>query len=185
MDVSWYLSRTTLDVIGEAAFATDFSSITSKDNNEADTITGAFTSMLNAVFQSGVKAQIQLGLQSLPYPGFSLIRHIPTERRKKLNETFTHVQRISQKIIDEKRDQIRKELNLDEVDSEGKKPSMTKAEIEESSSNASGKDLLYILMKSNLASDIPASEKLSDSELINNSMTILFAGWVEQSKLSF
>lgn len=178
IDMSYWIGRAGLDVIGEAAFATKFSSINEDDQKEesqAGTMAGVFSQMLNAVFQAGVKAQIQLGFQSLPYPGFGLIRHLPTERRKKLDEVHEHVKQISQRIIDEKRTSLRNEFGK-------KEGGMTREELESSTSN--GKDLLYLLMRANMGSDVPLHEQLNDVELRNNSMTILFAGYETTSTVS-
>ncbi|KAJ7430212.1 cytochrome P450 [Mycena galericulata] len=148
IDVSFWLRRTTLDVIGKAGFNYDFGAMqaTGKPNKLND----AFTNLLhspNAELYTGFRiAQSLLPLlRLLPVPG--------TKASEIMHATMFDV---GNQIVSESK----RNINGSEGDQ-----------------TLSGqRDLLSVMIKANVSTDLPEGQRLSDAEVIAQIPAFLLAG---------
>lgn len=117
---------------------------------------------------------LQFILQSIP--GLSFIRFLPTNRRQVILDTHRVLQTTSQQIITRKRQEIQDEIKSQSVSSTDEKNFFE--------DGSKSKDLLYLMMKANMAKDVRASEKLDDAELLGQMTTLLLAGHETTSTLT-
>ncbi|KAM0789153.1 hypothetical protein ACM66B_000004 [Microbotryomycetes sp. NB124-2] len=153
IEVSHWLSRATLDVIGDAGFGFHFGAVNGDRNQLAD----AFQAMISP--SSGVRkitpGKILLGLvlQGLmAVVPFNIARMLPSERIRAVAKGFDVMDQESRKIVDEKKQSVKDE-GIDSV--------------------KTSRDLMSLLLKSNLGS---AKATLSDAELQGQMTTMLLAG---------
>lgn len=181
-DVSFWLGAATLDIIGETAFGHDFQcleqSVEGKEGAEGES---DLANEMKAVFSqmSGLKIRdfIRIFLQTRP--GLGWIRSLPSARSDLRKRLYTAFARSANKIIEEKRKQIRAEFAASGA-STNEKEGFSKAAFDEemrhSNGDSSTKDLLHLTMRANMASDTKPSEKLDDVELIGQMTTFILAG---------
>ena len=86
--------------------------------------------------------------------GLYIPLHQPTARSRVLDRALGVVQRIGSKLIQDKKAAVLAELSSDGAGV------VEKHDVQ-------GHDLLSLLIKSNIASDMPASMRLSDSEILS------------------
>ncbi|TBU30862.1 cytochrome P450 [Dichomitus squalens] len=147
------LSKMTLDVIGLAGFNYEFDALNpDKPPNE-----------LNRVFAELFKTPppITVGriLKDL-VPFFSRFRD---DRTKKTEDARETMQRIGMRLLQEKKAEIQREYGEKGTGAVEKK-------------DLQGRDLLTILIKANMATDIPDDQKLTDEEVVAQVPTFLVAG---------
>jgi len=146
-----WLNRMTLDAIGLAGFNYNFDALNANEKpnelNEA----------LATIITGGQRMSLFPSLQAR----FPLLRLIPTERARRVQVAQRTMARIGDKLL-----------------SDAKAAALTiateKGEIEKS--NLQGRDLLSLLVKANMATDIPESQKLSDADVLAQVPTFLVAG---------
>ena len=80
----------------------------------------------------------------------------PDERSRRIDRAQAVMRRIGSQLIEEKKAEIRRESA-----SEGKEKD---AGLERK--NVRGRDLITLLLKANMATDIPDSQKLSDEDVL-------------------
>ncbi|KZS96686.1 cytochrome P450 [Sistotremastrum niveocremeum HHB9708] len=152
LNVLKWLSKTTLDIIGLAGFDYNFNAT----NPEAkrDDMSAAF----QTAFQSG-QAFTWFTMLSNRFP---ILRMIPTAREKKVKEARQTMKRIGMKLINEKKRAI-----LEANEGLGGKVEGKSVE---------GKDLLSLLIRANMATDLPESARLNDDDVLAQVPTFLVAG---------
>jgi len=186
LDVSAWLSKTTLDIIGEAGFGFDFKAIDEFEGiAKGDDVAAAFNTMMSATVDIGLVQILQFYLQTLP--GMAWVRDLPTQRQRLMRATYAVLERSSQRIIAEKREAIAAELReaAGESEKQASGKTFTKGAFEDARSS-SGRDLLHLMLRSNMASDIKDSERLSDAELLGQLTTLILAGHeTTQTQLSW
>ncbi|EGO00976.1 hypothetical protein SERLA73DRAFT_178985 [Serpula lacrymans var. lacrymans S7.3] len=153
IDVLSWLGRMTLDVIGLAGFNYNFDALNA--NEKPNELNQAFTTM----FQAGQQMDILRFLQSR----FSLLRYIPTEHGKKIDIAQKTMNRIGRQLLRESKEAV--------IASQGG----DKGGLIEKSS-MKGRDLLSLLVKANMATDIPDSQRISDEDVLAQVPTFLVAG---------
>ncbi|KAI0063640.1 cytochrome P450 [Artomyces pyxidatus] len=147
LDVCHWMSRATFDVIGLLALDYQFNAI----QNESNELFCAYKDMFEtAVSQSGTI----LSMISIYFPLWDKI--FPTERSRAVLQGQETINRVASQVIQEKKARIR--------------------EGEEAGKIYAGKDLLSLMLKSNLAVDLPESQRLSDDDILHNVNTFMFAG---------
>ncbi|KAG9128435.1 hypothetical protein FRC07_012543 [Ceratobasidium sp. 392] len=140
-----WISHTTLDIIGVAGFDYHFNSLDNEGKNELST---AF----RKAFQSGEPAGAFMILQRF----IPIVRYLsPDERSRAQTEAATIMRRIGVKLIAEKRASLAHELKT--------------------GSTAQGRDLLTLLIKSNMAYE-NEGQRMTDEEVLAQISTFLFAG---------
>ncbi|KAG9016558.1 hypothetical protein FRB90_003030 [Tulasnella sp. 427] len=150
IDVFIWLARATLDIIGLAGFDYPFETLS---QGETDELVKAFMQL----FAPG---------QSPPTIGFlvdiiPLVKYIPTERLSLIARSKEIMARVGSKLVRERRAAVLAAANSD-------------GSVEQKS--VVGKDLLSVLIKSNMATDIKDSERMNDEEVIGQIYTLLIAG---------
>ena len=78
----------------------------------------------------------------------------PTNRSRVLDREFESVRRIGSELVEEKKNAVLAECNVDGSGSIGKE-------------DVRGHDLLSLLIKSNITSDMPEHMRMSDSEMLS------------------
>ncbi|KAI0063584.1 cytochrome P450 [Artomyces pyxidatus] len=147
LDVCHWIGRATFDVVGLAAFDYQFNAI-QKENNE---LFCAYKDMFEtAVSQSGSFSSVF----SIYFP--LLDRIFPSAGSRAIFRGQKTISRVASKLVQSKKALI---IGGEEADK-----------------LHGGKDLLSHMLRSNLATDLPESERLSDDDILNNINTFMFAG---------
>ncbi|PWY98709.1 cytochrome P450 [Testicularia cyperi] len=197
-DVSWWITRGALDIIGDAGFSYKFSSLKasidpaappSEDEREGDVLGNAFNSLFKASMQITLARFLQLFISS--YPGLGWLQRLPTKRQRTVTAAFKQLESVSMQIVEGKKREIREEMRTEVEMRGGNKggkagAGFTKADFDEKDTSgtlrkdgvgvAAAKDLLHLMMRANMADDVHPREKLDDSELIGQITTLLLAG---------
>ncbi|KAF8834502.1 cytochrome P450 [Paxillus ammoniavirescens] len=148
--MSW-LSRMTLDVIGLAGFNYDIDALSATEKpNELNV---AFTTVLGAL----EKLNIFFALQAWVPP----LRLIPNDRARKVRAAQCTMERISKELLAK----AKAATFAGATDKGGIEKSIVQ-----------GRDLLTLLVKANMATDIPENQRLSDDDVLAQVPTFLVAG---------
>ncbi|KAH9965560.1 cytochrome P450 [Lactifluus volemus] len=150
LDACSWLDKATLDIVGLAGFNYAFDSLHSDQNP----VYVAFRSLENIAPINFIYA-----VQVL----FPIFRSIPTSRSRAIERALKEVRQVGSRVIEE-----RKAAVLAERSASGSSL-VEKQDVQ-------GNDLLSLLVKSNIAADIPESMRLSDFEILSQVPTILLAG---------
>ncbi|KIJ62084.1 hypothetical protein HYDPIDRAFT_114926 [Hydnomerulius pinastri MD-312] len=151
LEVMTWLSRMTLDVIGLAGFNYNFNAL--NPNEKKNELNEAFSTM----FTAGQRISILPLLQSR----IPLFRLIPSDRARKIQVAQRTMARIGKEL-------------LTDAKAVARASATEKGEIEKSS--LQGRDLLTLLVKANMATDVPESQKLKDEDVLAQVPTFLVAG---------
>ncbi|KIK97745.1 hypothetical protein PAXRUDRAFT_824616 [Paxillus rubicundulus Ve08.2h10] len=147
IDVCHWISRATFDVIGLAGFDYHFNAI----QNESDELFAAYKEMFEIAVSQGDGLRTVLGIY---FPLLNVL--LPDQRVKTVKRCQTVIHRVAGKLIQSKKTRI--------------------MEGEKSGSGYADKDLLTLLLKSNVATDLPADQRISDEDILHNINTFMFAG---------
>ncbi|KAG8215243.1 cytochrome P450 [Butyriboletus roseoflavus] len=151
LEVMSWLSRMTLDVIGLAGFNYEFDALNANEKpNE-----------LNTAFATMVAAGQRLSILPILQAWFPLFRLLPSDRVRRIQVARRTMARIGNELLSDAKSAAR--VNATE-----------KGEIEKN--NLDGRDLLSLLVKANMATDIPESQRLSDEDVLAQVPTFLVAG---------
>jgi Cytochrome P450 len=146
VDLAYWLSRATLDIIGDAGFDWQFNSIDQKPEESGDELAGAFKRML------GVSPTLTQFLATYvkSRPGLTWLGKIwQTSRDKEIGECFQVLEKVSKNIIHNKRQAILQDMQAAGAGQEKKAGGLSKADWEVSGQGAAGdKDLLFLMMRS-------------------------------------
>ncbi|PIL33913.1 cytochrome P450 [Ganoderma sinense ZZ0214-1] len=145
------ISKMTLDVIGVAGFNYDFETLrTDKPTNE-----------VNKAFQALFQSPLPRGTFALLARFFPILMTLfPTERTKAAAQALAVMRRFGMQLIEEKKQQIMSEKTSHSVEKK----------------DVQGRDILSLLIKSNLASDVPENQRLTDEDVLAQVPTFLAAG---------
>ncbi|KAI0364501.1 cytochrome P450 [Pilatotrama ljubarskyi] len=149
IDVLQGLSKMTLDVIGLAGFNYRFDSLAGKPNE------------LNQAFQEIFNPSIQVSAFMILKNFIRILELIPDERSRRVDRAQDVMRRIGMELLQEKKAEIRREL------AESRDGSVQRKDVH-------GRDLLTLLLKANMATDIPENQRLSDEDVL--ARTFLVAG---------
>jgi cytochrome P450 len=144
LDVAHWISRATFDVIGLAGFDYEFSSL----QDESEEVYLAYRRMFSVADRS---PQLR-GLLQIYFPFIERI--LPDEAARTTSHCLRVIHQAGKRLVEEKKSDILAEKS-------------SASEIQE-------KDILSLLIKSNLASD--PSKRLTDTEILDQLSTFLFAG---------
>ncbi|KAK0531594.1 hypothetical protein OC835_003612 [Tilletia horrida] len=175
INIMHWLGLTTMDVIGEAGFGYHFNALQSAgdDSLKEDAIAGSFTTLTSNM--TGLTIfQILLFVLG-QYPIFRWLERIPTQRRRLIRQTYSVLESTSQKIIDQKRADVLREMEVAALAS-NETGGATKEFFEDLQQSGAPKDLMHLMLRANLASDLPPTAKLHDHELLGQITTLLLAG---------
>lgn len=149
IDILIWLTRTTLDIIGLAGFDYDFDTLT---NGEKDELVQAFMALFNPTPTPPI---VPLLANAIP-----ILQLIPNHRAKVAARSKAVMQRVGEKLVQDRRAALAAATGSDGVEK----------------STLKGKDLLSVLIKANMAADIQDFERLSDEEFIGQICTMLITG---------
>ncbi|KAI0643935.1 cytochrome P450 [Trametes meyenii] len=155
IDVLKGLSMMTLDVIGLAGFNYRFDSLSS--TGAPNELSEAF----QAIFSPPAKLSMLMILKHL-FPIFDII---PDEQSRRVDRAKEVMRRIGSQLIQEKKAQIQHELAANKNGGGG----LERKDVQ-------GRDLLTLLLKANMATDIPDSQRLSDEDVLAQVPTFIVAG---------
>nr|BAL05140.1 cytochrome P450 [Phanerodontia chrysosporium] len=145
--LSW-LSRATLDIIGRAGFGYDFEALTGASNE----LNQAFSTLFaRPIARHRFFAFLQA---SIP-----ILRLIRTEANRKAEQAQKVMSRIGMQLIEQRKAAILAEKGKD---------------VERK--DLTGRDLLTLLIRANMATDIPEDQRLSDEEVLAQVPTFIVAG---------
>ncbi|CAK5266338.1 unnamed protein product [Mycena citricolor] len=147
-NVSDWFRQITLDIIGEAGFGYQFNSLKSGGKDEAE-LSAVFSRLLNdpdVNFNAAFKA-VQAAIP--------VLRALPLPGWTVTRYAKKKLYAIGKEIMEK---------------SKAESAALGSKEL------GSGRDLLSILMKANMSSDVPASQRMSDAEVIAQIPTFFLAG---------
>ncbi|CAL1709423.1 unnamed protein product [Somion occarium] len=152
IDVLSWLSRATLDIIGLAGFSYEFNNLEGSRNE----LNEAFKIIFNTDQQIRPTAIIQALIPILRFV-------IRDERMKNMDDAQAVMRRIGMQLVAERKAAVLAGT------SSGEKGGVERKDLE-------GRDLLTLLIKANMATDIPESQRLSDEDVLAQVPTFLIAG---------
>ncbi|KAN0109020.1 cytochrome P450 monooxygenase [Russula decolorans] len=155
-DVYMWLNRVTLDIIGLTGFNYAFDSLHS--SAEEKTTNDTYRAIHSLMFRAG-SPDILFVIQLF----FPMFRLIPTRRSRFLSRAFKEIQHTGSQLIQDRKAAVRAECDVN-----GSGP------VERQ--DVGGHDLLSLLIKANIAADMPESMRMSDSEILSQVATFLLAG---------
>ncbi|KAI0779889.1 cytochrome P450 [Fomes fomentarius] len=146
------LSKMTLDVIGLAGFNYHFETL------NPDIPPNELSKAFHAIFKQPPQMTLMALLRNA-LPSLSILRD---ERTKKVDGARAAMQRIARQILTDRKAEIIRESN--------EKPgALEKKDLQ-------GRDLLTLLIKANMATDIPENQRMTDEEVLSQVPTFLVAG---------
>jgi len=148
VDVLQWLSKMTLDVIGQAGFNYQFNAL--NPSEKPNELNDAFATM----FRAGEGLTFMLVLRNW----FPIFRIIPSEREKKIKIAQSTMARISRQLLSDSKAVIKASEKA------GEKNGMQ------------GRDLLSLLVRANTATDLSDSKRMSDEDVLAQVPTFLVAG---------
>ncbi|CAK5271679.1 unnamed protein product [Mycena citricolor] len=149
VDLSGWLRQVSLDIIGQAGFGYQFNSLQSRGKDEAE-----LSTVFRALFHSP-NANVYQAVQ-VAQAVFPILQYVPLPGWQIIRATQSKLRAIGKQLLDK-----------------SKRESAAAAGEKDF---GKGKDLLALLVKANMSRDIPASQKLSDEEVISQIPTFFFAG---------
>ncbi|KAJ7494426.1 cytochrome P450 [Mycena galericulata] len=144
--LSW-LSKATIDIIGLAGFNYDFKALSSMDSESTE-----FGAAFSAIFKAGTM-QTPFRVLQMFFPPLRLIR-------SSLDRTIEASQATMMKVGRQLLQESKNEMAEDGTFEKGPRP----------------RDLLSLLVRANTAKDLPASQRLSDEDVLAQVPTFLVAG---------
>ncbi|KAF8134634.1 cytochrome P450 [Boletus edulis] len=147
IDVCHWISRATFDVMGLAGFDYQFNAI----QNESDELFCAYKEMFETALTQNNGFRTVLGIY---FPILDLL--FPNERVRTVKRCHAVINRVAGKLIQSKKTWI--------------------TEGEKSGTGGTEKDLLSLLIKSNMATDLPPDQQISDEDILHTINTFMFAG---------
>ncbi|KAJ7434100.1 cytochrome P450 [Mycena galericulata] len=147
IDVLEWLRRTTLDVIGQAGFDYEFDAL--HERGQSNELNTAFSELLHSP-EAQRNAIFRRAQSIIPF-----LKLLPVPGTRNLKKTRDTMKSIARQIISTSKASL---MASQEEKTDGKR------------------DVLSVLLKANLSSDLPESQRLSDAEVIAQIPTFLFAG---------
>ncbi|KAF9461315.1 cytochrome-450 hydroxylase [Collybia nuda] len=147
IDVCHWISRATFDVIGLAGFDYNFNAI----KDETNELFVAYKEMFEVAISQG---QIGRTLLNIYLPYFSAL--FPDKSMRTVRRCQEVIHRVAGQLVQESKRKI--------------------LDGEKSGSGFYSRDLLTLLLKSNMATDLPPDHRISDEDILHNINTFMFAG---------
>ncbi|KAI0360870.1 cytochrome P450 [Trametes cingulata] len=152
------LTRLTQDVIGLAGFNYDFHSLSPDDK----------PTELGTAFRKVTSANNGVSLLTFLMAMFPSLLWLPAERTRNVRESSKVIRRVGMKLVEEKKASILRAASEKHADGVERK-------------DVQGRDLLSLLVKANMATDLPDSQRLSDADVTGQIPTFLIAGHLTTS----
>ncbi|OJT05109.1 Cytochrome P450 72A14 [Trametes pubescens] len=153
VNVSKDLGRATLDIIGLAGFNYDFQALDADDKpNE-----------LSLAFQQLFKNLRTFSLFGYLMAWFPILKLMPNPRLKRISEAADAIHGVGSKLVTDQKAATMQAAAKKHAHGPERK-------------DLQGRDLLTLLVKANMATDIPDNQKMSDEDVISQIPTFLIAG---------
>lgn len=174
VDVLFWLSRTTLDIIGETGFNHNFDSLNS--GHHSSPLVAAVHDLVSSIMDVDLFQAISILLSEKP--GMGWLRKLPTRRNKAMWKSQSVLRKEARRIVAHAKADIRAEMQLLSKGSNETSMSLSSDLLEQASAsaNSANRALMWRLIRANLAADLKESERLSDDELLDQMTTFIFAG---------
>ncbi|KZT42326.1 cytochrome P450 [Sistotremastrum suecicum HHB10207 ss-3] len=173
IDAMSWLSRVTLDIIGLAGF--DYAFNATNPRGGADDFQKAFETAFNGAMNFSVMSLLTARFSILR----KLVSHVissaysstvmltfgvgkPSKRERDIQEAQTSMRRLGTKLLADKKETILESLS-------DKDEKITKTTVER-------KDILSLLIRANMSSEVPESARLSDEDILAQIPTFILAG---------
>ncbi len=172
LDLSYWLSRTTLDVIGQAGFGTDWNTIAHKPGERPNALAETFKSLLKETSNF----TLPKFLLSFLAEKLHLVWLVDKFRPDAVAMQTAHdrMMELSAQVVADKKKQIYEEIGLSDGAKPGANGRIAKSQYDESMGKKV--DVLHLLMRHNLAADVKEHERMTDDELLGQMATMIFAG---------
>ncbi|KDN52725.1 cytochrome P450 [Tilletiaria anomala UBC 951] len=170
-DITWWLSRTTLDIIGEAGFDEDFGTMAMKDGQAGHEMAESFNSLIGASSNFS-PLSIILFILGRYISVFEYARRQINPQTKAMEKLLASMNRVALDIVHRKREQIIRTMEENGLGANGK---LRKSDWEDVSAG-SKVDILHQMMKTNMSSDVKDSNRLSDDDILAQISNFLLAG---------
>ncbi|KAH9894817.1 cytochrome P450 [Cubamyces lactineus] len=155
INVNADLSKMTLDVIGQAGFGYDFNALNLEGKPTELSI--AFRKLFVSTSSGQTSA---LGYLTSWFPFLAII---PSKRRREISSAAAVIRRIGLQLVAERKAAILRDA------SEKHKDGIERKDLK-------GRDLLTLLIRANMAKDVPENQRLSDEDVLGQIPTFLLAG---------
>ncbi|KAI0824047.1 cytochrome P450 [Trametes gibbosa] len=152
VNVNHDLSKTTLDIIGVAGFGYDFHALDPEGP----------PSELNLAFRQFLGKAPSTSLKIYFATFFPMLRLLPNKHTKTFNAATAVIRRVGAQLVTDKKASTMRAAKEKHDHVERK--------------DLQGRDLLTLLIKANLATDVPESQRLSDADVTGQIPTFLLAG---------
>ncbi|EIW62528.1 cytochrome P450 [Trametes versicolor FP-101664 SS1] len=152
VNVNRDLSKATLDIIGMAGFNYDFHTL--DGGEKPNELYAAFRQLF-----ANLRPVSLFGYLSAWFP---FLKMLPNERLKALNGAAASIRRIGGKIVADQKASVLQAAAEKHHDIERK--------------DLQKRDLLTLLIKANMATDIPGDQKMTDADVMGQIPTFLLAG---------
>lgn len=152
IDVLSGLTKVTLDVIGLAGFNIDFGSLNPNGHARHGELTDAFNVMFGAL--GDTRTSLFRAMKAYLPP----LRLIPDSTSARVTAARKVIDRVGMQLIREKKAEV------------------IKAERTGEKNTLHSRDLLTLLIRANMSTDIPENQRLSDAEVLAQIPTFLAAG---------
>ncbi|KAI0644488.1 cytochrome P450 [Trametes meyenii] len=154
VNVSKDLSRMTLDVIGLAGFGYDFNAL--DPSGKPNELSMAFQKLFS---NAAPISSVWPFLRTL----IPLLKLFPSKRLTAALESSATLRRVGTQIVAERKAAILREMSEKHQDGVERK-------------DLKSRDLLTLLIKANMAKDVPEDQRLSDADVLGQIPTFLIAG---------
>ncbi|KAH9894819.1 cytochrome P450 [Cubamyces lactineus] len=155
INVNADLSKMTLDVIGLAGFGYNFDALNLEGKPTELSVAFQQLFMGSSVGQVSVLGHL---ISRLPF-----LALIPNKRMKEVTNASAVIRRVGTRLVAERKAAILREA------SEKHKDTIERKDLKD-------RDLLTLLIKANMAKDVPESQRLSDADVVSQIPTFLIAG---------
>ncbi|KAJ7272844.1 cytochrome P450 [Mycena rebaudengoi] len=147
VDILSWLSKATLDIIGLAGFAYKFNSLNAENETVKNELADAFTTIF--------KAETRMNPIDILRNLMPIFRFVPTAMDKVIDESHATMLRIGRQLLRESKSELAENGTFEKSRS---------------------RDLLSLLVRANTTKDIPASQQLSEEDVLAQVPTFLVAG---------
>lgn len=155
VDTLFWLSRTTLDIIGEVGFSANFESL---ERGNDHPLAAAMAVLIMNVLDVDLMQALFMVLSERP--GLRWLSKIPTTRNRRLQECQEVVRHDAKIIVDRMRNEILEEAKGMAVVDDIQKP----------------KSLISRMIRANMATNLKPSDRMSNEELMGQMTTLIIAG---------
>ncbi|KAK0543580.1 hypothetical protein OC846_004391 [Tilletia horrida] len=165
MDMLFWCSRITLDVIGDVGFQYNFDAL---NKGHADPVAHACNAAVAACMEVDLFQAITIILSE--NKGFGWLRNLPTKANKTRDASRAVIDAEAARIVKKGKAEVKAEM--------AQLGAFDKSAFDEGavSGLGSGKSIFNRMIRANVATDVKDSERLSDHELEQQLITLILAG---------